>query len=189
MQYNYSHNNGDGLLLCQFVFGDVVVRYNVIAGNTRYQVYLHSDAAAKAKIYHNTLYNDRGRHLIYGYGDYLKASYDITDNVLYSKVSGASLTSSSTVRYGYNLHGGSSLSVPSSDTHAVRADPLFSGSPSWTTGTPQTGPRLDGAYGLRVRSGSPALDRGIAISDNGGRDYSGRTVYSGNPDIGAFEGV
>jgi copper-binding protein NosD len=189
VQYNYSHNNGDGVLLCQFSFGDVVLRYNVIAGNSRYQVYLHSDRAAKAKIYNNTLYNDRSKYVVYGYGTYLSSAYDLRDNIIYSKVSGASITTSSTVRYDYNLYGGSTLPVPAGDAHAVKADPLFVGAPSWGTGTPETGPRLDGAYGLRVRAGSSALDRGIAVADNGGRDFTGRALYNGKPDIGAFEGA
>jgi hypothetical protein len=187
IQYNWSHGNGDGILLCQFSFGDVVLRYNVIAGNTRYQVYLHSDKAAKAKVYNNTVYNDRSNYLIYGYGTSLTSSYDITSNVLYSKVAGASLTTSSTIRYDSNLYGGASLPVPSGDTHAVRADPQFTGSPDWTVGTPDAGPRLTAAYGLKVRTGSPAINKGVAISGNGGHDYAGATLYNGKPDIGAFE--
>ncbi|MEV6605817.1 right-handed parallel beta-helix repeat-containing protein [Kutzneria sp. NPDC051319] len=187
IQYNWSHGNGDGILLCQFSFGDVVLRYNVIAGNTRYQVYLHSDKAAKAKVHNNTIYTDRSKYAIYGYGTSLTSSYDITDNVIYSTVAGASLTTSSTVRYDNNLYGGASLPVPSGDTHAVRADPQFTGSPDWTVGTPDSGPRLIAAYGLRVRSGSPAINRGVVIGGNGGRDYAGTPLYNGKPDIGAFE--
>jgi len=187
IQYNWSHGNGDGILLCQFSFGDVALRYNVIAGNTRYQVYLHSDKAAKAKVYGNTIYNDRSNYVVYGYGTSLTSSYDITDNILYSKVAGASLTTSSTIRYDSNLYGGASLPVPSGDAHAVRADPQFTGSPDWTVGTPDSGPRLTGAYGLKVRTGSPAINKGATISDNGGHDYAGATLYNGKPDIGAFE--
>ncbi|WP_246098001.1 right-handed parallel beta-helix repeat-containing protein [Streptomyces botrytidirepellens] len=40
IQYNFVHDNGDGILLCQFAFGDVVVRYNVLNGNSRYPLYL-----------------------------------------------------------------------------------------------------------------------------------------------------
>lgn len=187
VQYNWSHGNGDGILLCQFSFGDVVLRYNVIAGNTRYQVYLHSDKAAKAKVYDNTIFDDRSQYAIYGYGTSLTSSYDISDNIVYAKVAGASITTSPTVRYDNNLYGGASLPVPAGDGHAVVADPRFTGSPDWTVGTPDTGPRLAGAYGLRVRSGSPAVNRGIVVSDNGGRDYAGTPLYDGKPDIGAFE--
>jgi hypothetical protein len=31
------------------------------------------------------------------------------------------------------------------------------------------------------------VNRGVAISGNGGRDYAGTPLYTGKPDIGAFE--
>ncbi|MGN9841144.1 carboxypeptidase regulatory-like domain-containing protein [Nonomuraea sp. H19] len=188
VQYNYLHGNGDGLLLCQFAFGDVVVRNNVIAGNSRYQIYLHSDRAATAKIYNNTVYNDRSAYLIYGYGSYLEARYDITNNVLYSTRAAATLTTSPTITYSRNLYGGATLAVPAGDKAAVVADPLFADAPlDGPYGTPETGPRLETAHGLRVTSGSQAIDAGAEITGNGGRDYAGTPLYNGGPDLGAFE--
>ena len=48
IQYNYFHDNGDGILICQFSFGDSVIRYNVLQNNSRYQIYLHSDRRRRA---------------------------------------------------------------------------------------------------------------------------------------------
>ncbi|MGW3344392.1 carboxypeptidase regulatory-like domain-containing protein [Nonomuraea rubra] len=189
VQYNFLHGNGDGVLLCQFGFGDVVVRNNVIAGNSRYQIYLHSDRAATAKIYNNTIYNDKSGYLIYGYGSYLDARYDITNNVLYSTRPGAVLTTSPTIAYSHNLYGGAALTVPPDDEAAVvTGDPLFAGAPlDGPYGTPETGPALQTAHGLRVTSGSYAIDAGTPIDGNGGRDYAGLALYNGAPDLGAFE--
>ncbi|MET7459419.1 carboxypeptidase regulatory-like domain-containing protein [Nonomuraea sp. NPDC005501] len=188
VQYNYLHGNGDGILLCQFAFGDAVVRYNVIAGNTRYQVYLHSDRAATAKVHNNTIYNDRSAYLVYGYGTSLEATYDIRDNILYSTRAGAALTTSPTITYSHNLYGGADLAVPATDEHAIVGDPRFAAVPvTGPYGTPESGPRLDTAHGLRVVSGSPAVDTGVAAEDNGGRDYAGAALYNGAPDRGAFE--
>ncbi|MEH1127994.1 carboxypeptidase regulatory-like domain-containing protein [Micromonospora sp. CPCC 206061] len=188
VQYNYLHGNGDGVLLCQFVFGDVVVRYNVIRGNTRYQIYLHSDRAARANVYNNTIYNDRSNYLIYGYGSSLQAGYDISNNLIYSTRAGATLTTSPTIRYSGNLYGGAALSVPPGDTTAVLGDPLFAApTVDGPYGTPSTGPQLQSAHGLRVRSGSPAVNTGTAVDGNGGRDYAGTALYNGAPDLGAFE--
>ncbi|MGA4992545.1 cadherin-like beta sandwich domain-containing protein [Nonomuraea bangladeshensis] len=189
VQYNYLHDNGDGVLLCQFGFGDAVVRNNVIAGNTRYQIYLHSDRAATAKIYNNTIYNDRSGYLIYGYGSYLEARYDITGNLLHSTRAGAVLTTSPTISYSHNLYGGAALTVPPGDRNAVvTTDPRFVKAPlDGPYGTPETGPALETAYGLRVASGSYAIDASTEIAGNGGRDYAGATLYNGAPDIGAFE--
>ncbi|MGI5282421.1 carboxypeptidase regulatory-like domain-containing protein [Nonomuraea polychroma] len=188
VQYNYLHGNGDGVLLCQFAFGDAIVRNNVIAGNSRYQIYLHSDRAATAQIYNNTIYNDRSAYLIYGYGSYLEARYAITNNVLYSTRAAATLTTSPTITYSHNLYGGAALAVPAGDKDAVVADPKFAAAPlDGPYGTPETGPRLETAHGLRVTSGSAAIDTGAEIAGNGGRDYAGATLYNGGPDLGAFE--
>src|SRR6185312_8029034 len=51
IQDNYFHENGDGILICQFPFGDSVIRYNILQNNHRYQIYLHSDPAASSAIY------------------------------------------------------------------------------------------------------------------------------------------
>jgi parallel beta-helix repeat protein len=98
IQY-FTHDNGDGILPCQFSFGDAVVRNNVIAGNTRYQIYLHSDRPARAQIYNNTIYNNRSAYLIYGYGSSLDSTYSITGNVIYTTRASATLTTSPTITY------------------------------------------------------------------------------------------
>ena len=188
VQYNFVHGNGDGILICQFAFGNVVIRDNVIASNTRYQIYLHSDRAAVAKVYNNTIYNDKSGYLVYGYGSSLAASYTFTNNVFYSTRAGAALTVSPTISYDNNLYGGAELAVPDSDASPVVADPWFTAAPlGGPSGTPASGPRLDTAYGLRVRSGSATIDTGKPIADNGGRDYAGAPLYNGAADIGAFE--
>jgi hypothetical protein len=186
VQYNFVHDNGDGILICQFSFGDSVIRYNTIAANTRYQVYLHSDRAATAKIYNNTIFSDRSDHLIYGYGSSLNATYAIRNNVLYSTRANASLTMSPTISYDNNLYGGAELVVPESDLNAKQGDPAFTAALTGPYGT-QAGPRLDRAFALRPSKGSPAIDAAVVVEDNGGRDYAGRKVPHGLPDIGAFE--
>lgn len=188
VQYNYVHGNGDGILLCQFSFGDVVLRYNVITSNTRYQIYLHSDAAARAQIYNNTIYNDASNYLIYGYGKYLTSTYAISNNILYSTRANATLSTSSTITYRNNLYGGASLPVPSGDSGAVVANPQFVSAPiDAPSGTPETGPALAAAHELKVAAGSRAVNAGVSIAGNGGRDYEGNALYNGAPDIGAFE--
>jgi hypothetical protein len=188
VQYNYVHGNGDGILLCQFSFGNVVLRYNVITSNTRYQIYLHSDAAARAQIYNNTLYNDASNYLVYGYGKYLTSTYAVSNNIFYSTRANAALSTSSTVTYSHNLYGGATLTVPSGDSRAVRANPQFVSAPiNAPSGTPTTGPALVAAHELKVSTGSPAVNAGVSIAGNGGRDYEGNALYKDAPDIGAFE--
>ncbi|MEU4157889.1 carboxypeptidase regulatory-like domain-containing protein [Actinoplanes sp. NPDC026670] len=188
LQYNFVHHNGDGFLICQFSFGDVVIRGNVVASNSRHQVYLHSDRAARAEVYHNTIYSDRSATLVYGYGSSLNATYTLRNNVLFSTRAGAALTTSPTIRYESNLYGGAELAVPDSDTRPVIGAPIFV-NPQVTGpfGTPATGPQLATAHGFAVTSASPAIDGGVVIEANGGLDYAGAALYNGDPDIGAFE--
>ncbi len=93
IQYNYFHDNGDGILLCQFNFGDSVVRYNILQNNSRYQIYLHSDPAAKSAIYNNTVYNNKTNSgVAYGYGTSLGASYTLENNIFYAASGNGVLT-------------------------------------------------------------------------------------------------
>jgi hypothetical protein len=187
VQYNFVHDNGDGILLCEFSFGSVIVRYNVLKSNTRYPIYLHSDKAATAAIYNNTIYNDVSGYLTYGYGTSLTSTYDIRNNIYYSSKANAVLTTSSTITYRNNLYAGT-LTVPPGDTSPKTGDPRFvNPSVSGPYGTPTSGPQLATALGYALSAGSPAVNTGLTVGDNGGADYNGRALYNGAPDIGALE--
>lgn len=187
IQYNYIHDNGDGILICQFVFGDTVIRNNVIKSNTRYPIYLHSDKKAIAEVYNNTIYNDKSNYLIYGYGTSLDATYNIRNNNLYTTRAGATITTSGTTFYENNNYFGTGLMIPTSDTKALQVDPKFVSTVTGPSGTIETGPRLDSALGFRSKSGSAMINAGLGMSNNGSKDYAGKTLYNGLPDIGAFE--
>jgi hypothetical protein len=64
--------------------------------------------------------------------------------------------------------------APNGDAEGVVGDPLF------------VDP-AGAALGFRIGAGSPAIDAGLDIADNGGRDYAGTKLYSGAVDIGALE--
>jgi parallel beta-helix repeat protein len=187
VQYNFIHDNGDGILLCQFVFGSVIVRYNVIKSNTRYPIYLHSDKAATAEIYNNTIYNTSSGYLTYGYGTSLAAKYTIRNNIYQSTKANAVLTSSSTITYKNNLYAGT-LTVPTTDTSAKKGDAKFvNAGVSGPYGTATSGPQLKTGLAYALTSGSPAINTGTTISGNGGVDFNGATLYNGAADIGALE--
>jgi hypothetical protein len=187
IQYNFVHDNGDGILLCQFAFGSVIVRYNVLKSNTRYPIYLHSDKAATADIYHNTIYNDVSGYLTYGYGTSLTSKYTIRNNIYHSTRANAVLTTSSTITYANNLYA-ATLTIPASDTTAKTGDPRFRNpAVSGPYGTPTSGPQLRTALAYALTAGSPAIDTGLTIGGNGGVDYAGAPLYNGAPDIGALE--
>jgi hypothetical protein len=41
--------------------------------------------------------------------------------------------------------------------------------------------------GFKLRAGSPAINNGAVIANNGGFDFFGTALYVGAPDIGAYE--
>lgn len=187
IQYNYVHDNGDGILLCQFAFGDSVVRYNVLQNNSRYQIYLHSDSKAKSAIYNNTLYNSKYESkTVYGYGDSLAAQYALTNNVFVSTKPGGGLTTGGGITYERNLYFGASVAAPAGDGSAVMGDPLLI-SPGRGENGGAGGPALASLSGYALGAGSPAINVGKVMADNGGRDLFGGKLYVGSPDLGAYE--
>jgi hypothetical protein len=187
IQYNYIHDNGDGILLCQFSFGDSIVRYNVIQNNSRYQVYLHSDAKASSAIYNNTIYVDKyNASLAYGYGDSLAAAYVFTNNIFMSTKTNPVLTTGGGISYSNNLYFGASVTAPAGDARALKVDPKLVNPGKGTNGS-EAGPALSSLAGYYLSAGSPALNAGTSIANNGGQDFWGNKLYTGNPDLGAYE--
>ena len=187
IQYNYFHDNGDGILLCQFNFGDSVVRYNILQNNSRYQIYLHSDAAASSAIYNNTVYNNKTNSgVAYGYGTSLDATYTLENNIFYAASGNGVLTTSGTITYQNNLYFGSTIQVPAGDTHAVKADPKLVSPGTGSSGS-ASGPAFSSLGGYKLGAGSPAINAGLSIANNGGMDFWGTTLYVGTADVGAYE--
>jgi hypothetical protein len=191
IQYNYSHDNGDGVLLCECSgsFGSVVLRYNVITQSARYPIYLHSNRGTVASIYNNTVYNTTSDFLVFGFGSSLNATYTLQNNVLFSTHDGASLTTSPTIHYASNYYGGASLTVPADDPSPVQGDPRFiDPDVAGPFGSARTGPRLELARGYAPGRGSVLIDRGLVVPDNGGHDFDGVRLPEGTSDVGAFLG-
>jgi len=188
IQYNYIHDNGDGILLAQFAFGDSIVRYNVIINNSRYSINLHSDAAATNQTYNNLLFASglNGASLVNSSGGTaaLVATYVLRNNILFTTRTGDAAVTAAGISYLSNLYSG--LPAAAGDTSAKTGDPMFMNSASHPNGG-ATGPALTGLGGFQLRTGSPAINAGVAITGNGGVDFWGNTLYVGQPDIGPYE--
>jgi Right handed beta helix region len=187
IQYNYFHDNGDGILICQFSFGDSVIRYNILQNNSRYQIYLHSDPAASSAIYNNTVYNSKTNSgVAYGYGTSLTASYTLTNNIFVAAAGNGVLTTGGGIVYLNNLYSGTTVVVPAGDAKAIKADPKLV-SPGTGTSGGAGGPAFGSLTGYQLQAGSPAINAGASISSNGGLDFWGDALYAGSPDVGAYE--
>lgn len=183
IQYNYIHNNGDGILLCEFSFGSVTVRYNILQNNSRYGIYLHSDPAARAEVYNNVVYtNKSGSRLVFGFGSSLSALYNLRNNIFMSTVSVPALTTGGGISYDANLFSGAGAV----GSHAISSNPLFVGPGSGGTGG-ASGTAFASLSGYKLQAGSPAINKGVSISSNGGSDFFGSALYNGAADIGPHE--
>ncbi|MEK3683292.1 S-layer homology domain-containing protein [Paenibacillus sp. FSL R10-2736] len=192
IQYNYVHDNGDGILICQFSFGDTIIRYNVLESNTRYPIYLHSDKKAVAEVYNNTIYNDASGYMIYGYGTSLNATYNIRNNILYTTRAVQELTVSPTITYDNNSYYSTvgTLTPPAGDLHALTGNPQLTDPGKGISGSEADGPAL-GSLGsiYQLKPESMLVNRGVNIlaESSGVQDFAGQPLYNGNADPGAFE--
>ena len=188
IQYNYVHDNGDGILLCQFAFGDSIVRYNLVINNSRHGINLHSDSSATNQTYNNLIFIDglNSGNLIATSGtasETLAASYTIRNNILRSSRTAAMVVTGGGVTYSNNLFSG----VTAVGTAPQSGDPMFVSSATHPNGS-MSGPATPAQLaGFQVKTGSLAIDKGVSITGNGGVDFWGGTVYVRTADIGPYE--
>jgi parallel beta-helix repeat protein len=195
IQHNYVHDNGDGILFCEFAFGNCIVRYNILQNNAKLAFNLHSDAKAIAYAYNNIIYTSSkaSKNLVSSSGGAAtlnKATYYITNNIFYSTVSGPAVDDGTHVTYDHNSYYG--VAAPTSDLNALTADPLMI-----APGTGGNGSALGTAFnsleGYRLQSTSPCINSGASTFSNGtllwngGTDFWGDALYNSEPDIGACE--
>jgi len=208
IQYNYSHDNDGGfLLICNEgsqspndSAGNVgtIVRYN-ISQNDHHRGIKLSGPVKNTLIYNNTIYVGKGENsdlilhtdwtgwasdtYIYNNIFYVEGtgrifSYGVTGNPDGSYVSAPGPGKSSNTVFDDNAYYGVK---PADDPHALTADPLLV-NPGFAKEFQNAGQ----SYALR--DGSPAIDSGKTLDNNGGRDFLGTTVpQCGAVDRGAIE--
>jgi len=188
IQYNYVHDNGDGILLCQFAFGDSIVRYNLIVNSSRYGINLHSDPSATNETYNNLVFAEglSSATLIStsGNGEHLDATYAVRNNIFHTSRTADVARTGPGVTYTNNLFSG--LPAVSGGTGSRTGNPMFVDSTMRPDGT-MAGPALGMLEGFKLQAGSPAIDSGVTITDNGERDFWEASLYVGAPDIGPYE--
>ncbi|WP_372774268.1 hypothetical protein [Mangrovibacterium sp.] len=188
-QYNYSHHNGfGGILICcdggsKTSFNDgTIVRYNVFEDNAEH-VIRSSGTSSNTKIYNNLIYNSAEHDsvkLIFhkswgGYSD----SILYQNNIFVSRGEGCYFDLGKSTRnfFHANLFYGSIQNKPA-DPEAIDSNPRFIAE--------------DGSISANswarflLRQGSPAIDSGLPIEQNGDLDFTGKALDS-KPDRGPFE--
>ena len=133
IQYNYVHDTGDGILLCGFVEGSSVVRYNVIQDAEKRYINPHGDKGENY-IYNNIFYNSKGN------ADFVASSggsryyndnnnfYYLYNNIFYNAASDSKtivLDEGSSVQYDNNCYYGDNVIAPSNEENEILKDPQF----------------------------------------------------------------
>lgn len=181
-QYNYSHNNKGGfILVCQNEALDSVIRYNV-SQNDEDSLFLMSNPD-NADVYNNTFYIGPNLKKVVD----LNGKATLKNNIFYCPEGielpnnnwGSGFTYDTNLFYGFD--------TTPNDPNKILADPMFADPGKGGTGTEPGKPALDSLGGYALQEDSPAINAGIRIPDNGGRDFAGNPVGETKPDLGAFE--
>lgn len=188
VQYNYLHDNAGGFLLwCStdtLPSYNGVYRYNISQNDNSYSGFIdwrvnHHGSMA----YNNTIYMGAGTTREFMRNDANRtADAKFYNNIFYNE---GGLTSvkfnESNIDWEGNLFYGFDK-LPGNDSKVIQADPKLV-----APGTGAYG--IDSVGGYKLQAGSPAIDAGVVIQDNGGQDYFGTPLTDGKPDIGAAEYV
>jgi hypothetical protein len=160
------------------------VRY-CISQNDKERVFqLSGPSVENAMIYNNTIYIPSGNSatviLESDWGGYPTSAF-FNNNIFYHLGSGDYDISTSALQFDYNIFYGNHPAGEPSDPHKITSDPLLVNPGSGGTGRGTVG-------GYQLQSGSPAIQAGKLIANNGGEDYWGNTVpQTCPPDIGAHQ--
>lgn len=178
-QYNYSHDNEGGAMF--FIsYGteysrDAVYRYNISQNDKNYLI--TGTNPINANVYNNVFYTRSG--LSANVFNTNSGTGTFKNNIFYNL--GNSSTSGWGANYTYNnnVFFGNYATTPN-DPNKITADPQFV-----NPGTGLIGRNTLAGY--QLKNTSPAINRGVGIPNNGGKDFWGNPLYYGNPDIGVYE--
>ncbi|NQX64032.1 fibronectin type III domain-containing protein [Paenibacillus qinlingensis] len=174
-QYNYSHENEGGFFMDmnQLKNGRNILRYNISQNDKRNGWHSFTINSADPSIfYNNVFYNSLG------IGFQMKNSANATfiNNIFY--VTGSTETYAALPRFINNAFYGQT--APAQGLSNIVGNPGFvnpgAGGDGMTT-----------VDGYKLNASSPLIGAGRVVANHGVRDFWNNPIYTGLPDIGAFE--
>ena len=185
-QYNYSHDNEGGFLnmCCDGNASDNIARYNISQNDgcvARSRVFLvHGQGNHGYQVYNNTIYARNSDPAMFEQGAESGESSITFQNNIFINAGSGTFRAPKGCQFEGNLYFGSGQIE--ADAKKILSDPRLQ-----APGGGQLG--LDSVSGYQLMTGSPAIDAGLPITDNSGRDYWGNPVSaSANPHLGAYNG-
>lgn len=206
-QYNYSHDNQGGfMLICTepknwdggvaFNYG-VKVRYNISENDMKSVVNLFCHIT-DTQFYNNTIVNYKyNLENVISTGSRDNVVYPINtsfkNNIFYTNSGKVNFSNSQGTVFENNVvYGANRLSYPKNDNEGGSSDNVTANNniyadPMLVVGTNPNG-GIENCDVYKLAEGSPALNSGVAIAENGGRDFFGNAVGEGACNIGAYNG-
>jgi hypothetical protein len=206
-QYNYSKNNAGFMLIMNRTFENVT-RYNISENDQTHLIQMHGDVAERNIFYNNIFYIDYGTvDLDFFLGDYATGDKNTVGATFINNIFYAAGQSHFRTAYtsGFVLERkfDEEIKTPTGSPEGFFYNNLYYG--PWKNGIPDDPKKIVGdplfvkpgsggnglatLDGYMLREDSPAINAGIFIPLNGGRDFFGNPVEDGKPDLGAYEQI
>ncbi len=193
VQYNYSHDNDGGfMLVCApgeesatgYYTKDTTVRYNISQNDGNLAV-IYSGNIYNTDFYNNTIYVGEGGNSriidSWDWGGAWAQGGIFANNLIYNLGNGEYDLGEIDIEINNNLFYGNHPESEPQDANKITDDPLLVAPGSGGLG-------ICSVDGYKLKKGSPALGKGIAIENCGERDYFGNPIDNENLNIGAYSG-
>lgn len=188
IQYNYSHDNMWFCGIMKRRNRNVVIRYN-LSRNDKKGIYFYgfekNNEASNIHIYNNTHFIGRGLNVSVFPEGRTPINSLFENNIFCFEQQGEWGRHSEGINTLFRNNLYFNIEPHKSDTTPVSANPIFVR--PGAAGTNIDLKTMNALRGYRLKSGSPCIDAGIKINNNGGKDLLGNKVTTTNADIGAFE--
>jgi len=166
---------------------NVVIRYNV-SQNDKKGIYFYGfEKERKARdihIYNNTHFVSRDLDVRVFPEERTPLNSRFENNIFFFEGRGAWGENADGINTSFHNNLYFNIAPHASDTRPIVADPMFVQPGS--AGVDIDLETMDALRGYRLRSGSPCIDAGIDIADNGGQDPLRTKVLPGRTDVGAM---
>jgi len=189
IQYNYSHDNMWFCGIMKKQNRNVVIRYNV-SQNDKEGIYFYGfekkREAGNIHIYNNTHFVGKGLDVRIFPEGRTPINSHFENNIFYFEEQGQWGRNGDGINTSFRNNLYFNIEPHKSDTSYITADPKLV--QPGNAGTNIDLKTMKGLCGYRPAPGSPCIEAGVTIDNNGRKDLLGKKVMNGKADVGALEG-